>query len=252
MRIVMRLTAALSCAPYVRRTTTAGAVPCRCCGRHQNDDGSRQPDLAGQQRGDTDRAGAFDDLLLGIGVPDAGGDLYFRQEHDVVQQVAAHPNVRRLARPMPPPSESASVGTSSTWTGLPAARLAFIAAPRCHGNADYFRAGLSAFHRSAIPEVRPPPESGTRMSPLPARPRYLQPERSLSGNHGRMVERGYRHPLRRHQPVDLALRVVLDWPTIRISAPSLPIASTLFRHERRHADDAAHPAALAACASARP
>ncbi|MNN75144.1 hypothetical protein D3C81_1914210 [compost metagenome] len=65
-----------------------------------------------------------------------------------------------LPKPMPPPSESARVGSSSTSTGLPACRLAYIAAPRCMLMPWVVIAGLMLFMANATPANRPPPDSG--------------------------------------------------------------------------------------------
>ena len=70
--------------------------------------------------------------------------------------------VSRLSSPTPPPSESASVGSSSTSTGFPASRLAFIAAPRSMEMPITLTSGFSAFTAAAMPAASPPPESGTR------------------------------------------------------------------------------------------
>ena len=66
-----------------------------------------------------------------IGMADAGGDLVLATSRTTSSSRSRHmAKVSRLSRPMPPPSESASVASSSTCTGRPASRLACIAAPR--------------------------------------------------------------------------------------------------------------------------
>src|SRR5690606_7634939 len=69
--------------------------------------------------------------------------------------------VTRLPSPIPPPRESASVGSPSTPTRRPAARLAAIAAPRAMLTPITRVAGDKALTAAATPEASPPPERGT-------------------------------------------------------------------------------------------
>jgi hypothetical protein len=104
--------------------------------RKQEDDRAVGPDEPGEDSTDSDRACTLDDLAL--------------------------PRIGMFDRPMPPPRESARLSSSSTWTGRPASRLAFIAAPRRMVTPTTFVRGLMAFTAAAIPDASPPPERGTR------------------------------------------------------------------------------------------
>ncbi|MCY1181634.1 hypothetical protein D9M73_221480 [compost metagenome] len=68
-----------------------------------------------------------------------------------------------MFRPIPPPSESARVGSSSTSTGCPAARLPCMAAPRCMLMPWVMMFALTLLIASATPANKPPPDNGTRI-----------------------------------------------------------------------------------------
>ena len=98
---------------------------------------------------DADGAGAFDDLAL-LAHRRGGCRPRSRPRRAGRRRRAGRgtcAKVSRLSRPMPPPSESASVGSSSTGTGRPASRLAFIAAPRAIDTPITRAAGLERLDR---------------------------------------------------------------------------------------------------------
>ncbi len=130
--------------------------------------------------------------LLARGMADAGGDLVFGQKHDVVEQIAAH--ARRSAvcrdrcrrRANPPASHSSRIAT-----GLPAARLACMAAPRSIEMPMTRVCGFKALTAAAMPPARPPPESGTSTVARSGQGILddFEADRALTGDDARIVER---------------------------------------------------------------
>ena len=164
-------------------------------------------------------------------------------------------NVCRFSSPIPPPSESASVSSSSTITGLPALRQATIAAPRSMQTPITRVLGDIVLTASATPANSPPPESGTRTAsssgasamisspsvPCPAITSALS-KGGMSTNPSSATSRS-------------TSSCASSWllPTMRASAPSAFIASTLLAGTSEDMQITARaPAALAAWASARP
>ena len=149
-------------------------------------------------------------------------------------------NVQRFARPMPPPSESASVGSSATSTGRPAFRLACMAAPRSMLTPTTRTFGATPFTAQAMPAMSPPPDSGTTtVSTSGQSSKQLQADRALPRDHVRMIEgRDLDHARFCHEPVDLDLRCVLALPDdAHLGAERADRRELVRRHEARHADD---------------
>ena len=143
---------------------------------------------------------------------------------------------------MPPPSKSASVGSSATSTGRPAFRLACMAAPRSMLTPTMRTFGASALHRAGDagdqPAARQRHDDRVDLGPIL---QQLQADRALPGDHVRMIEgRDLDHARLRHEPVDLDLRFVLALPDdAHLGAERADRRDLVRRHEARHADDRA-------------
>ena len=164
--------------------------------------------------------------------------------------------VSRLSRPMPPPSESASVGNSSTATGRPASRLAFIAAPRAIETPMTFVAGADALDGRG--DARGEPAAGEL---APGRARHPGPARSspvracLARRRWRDGRRAAASPALPAPTSRSTSCCASSWllPTMRTSAPSRRISSTLLSGTSRDMQITARmPSSFAAWASARP
>jgi hypothetical protein len=115
-------------------------------------------DLARQQRCHADRTRSFDNLaFLPIDVPDRSRDVGLGDQNEIVDQSLCHGESVAVVEADTPAQGIGEVGSSSTITGLPALRLACIAAPRSIEMPMILACGLRAFTAAATPEIRPPP-----------------------------------------------------------------------------------------------
>jgi hypothetical protein len=156
---------------------------------------------------------------------------------------------------MPPPSESARLATSSTCTGRPASRLAFIAAPRAMLRPITRAFGKRPLTAAATPAASPPPESGTStvaasgIASAISSPSVPCPATTAASSKGGTMTR----PSSATRRSTSSCASSCDRPTMHTFAPSRRISATLFSGTSRDMQIVASaPSALAAWASARP
>ena len=238
----------MACPPRIRpfpADDAAVQVHVDVAARQQDDGFAFELDFPGQDRRDADRAGAFDDLALDrVGMPDARGDLGFGQQDDIVEQVSAHAegvvgSTGRCRRRANPPASATPV----TGTGLPASRLAFMAAPRCIETPMTLVEGEMPLTAAAMPAASPPPESCTSTVLAAGVASIIsRPERALPGDHGGMIEgRHHGQLLVADQPIDFILGVVLAVADdAYVGAEPANFGELVFRHQPRHADHRTH------------
>ena len=115
--------------------------------------------------------------------------------------------------------------------------------------------GLYALTATAMPEISPPPETGTStvsssgQSPISSRPMVPWPAMTWASSKGETMTMPCA-ATRRSASTSASSWL---WPTMRTSAPSAAIASSLLRGTRFDTQTIAlTPCRLAACATARP
>ncbi len=142
-------------------------------------------------------------------------------------------NVTRLSRPMPPPSESARLGCSSTSTGVPA-RSSPSSPRRAPSSAYDTRRRSSRLDGCRHPGRQPATRDGYKHHGNIGHLRHdLESERPLPCDDRRMVEgRHHYETIFRNEPFDFFLRLVWELPTIRTLAPRRLISET-FVHGTR-------------------